>query len=427
MKRYLPWMALAAIVLIAAVAVVGFDYSAVAHAHGFTGMVADAAAGAAATEELIREFKSHNAEVKTALEGAGVKTEELSGRMTELEQKMSQMKQGGSGLAMNLGESWGAQVAKQASAAGLSSDMKTARVRFDVKAAITSATADADGSAGALIAPDIQSDVRTLARNTLRIRGLFPTGRTTSNAIWWPKQTGFTNNAATVAEGNLKPQSDLKYDNEVWTVKTIAHWVLASKQILDDVPVLQSLIDSDLRYGLDFIEDNQLLNGTGTGTDLLGAYTNAAAFLAPFSAPGPSYTELDVLLQAIAQVDALDDRFAADGIVINPLDWRKLQSLKDDAGRYLGNGPFGELVQRLWQLPIIPSKAMGSRKFLVGSFRAGGHIFDREDASVEASREDSDNWRRNLVTLLGEKRMVFVIKRNLFVKGDFDAALLLGG
>lgn len=422
MKRSLPWMAFAAIVLIAAVAVVGLDYSAVAHAHGFTGMIADAAAGAAATEELIREFKSHNSEVKAALEKAGIKTDELSGRMTELEQKMSQLKQGGSGLAMSLGESWGAQVAKQASAAGLDSSMKSARVRFDVKAAITSATADADGSAGALIAPDIQTDVRTLARNTLRIRSLFPSGRTTSNAIWWPKQTGFTNNAATVAEGNLKPQSELKYDNDVWTVKTIAHWVLASKQVLDDVPVLQSLIDSDLRYGLDFVEDNQLLNGTGVGTDMLGVYANAIAFLAPFVATGQA-TEIDVLLQAIAQVDALDDRFAADGIVINPLDWRRMQSLKDTADRYLGNGPFGELVQRLWQLPIIPSKAMTVRKFLVGSFQAGGHIFDREDASVEASREDSDNWRRNLVTLLGEKRMVFVIKRNLFVKGDFDAAL----
>ncbi len=188
------------------------------------------------------------------------------------------------------------------------------------------------------------------------------------------------------------------------------------------MPVLQSLIDSDLRFGLDYVEDNQLLNGGGTGTDLLGCYVNAIAFSAPFDASGNA-TELDVLLQAIAQVDLLDERYPADGIVINPLDWRKMQALKDNADRYLGNGPFGELVQRLWQLPIIPTSAMASRKFLVGSFQAGGHIFDREDASVELSREDSDNFRKNLVTVLGEKRLAFVIKRNLFVKGDFDTAL----
>lgn len=422
MQRFLPLMAFAAIVLVAAVAVVGFDYSAFAHAHSFGGMIADAAGGAAAAEELVRQFKAHSDDVKTALQKAGVKSEEIDRRMVEIEQKMAQLRQGGAPSGLSRGESWGAQVAKQIGGSGLDSKMSQPRFRFDLKATITSATADADGSAGSLVAPDIQTDVRTLPRNALRIRSLFPSGQTTSNAIWWPKQTGYTNNAATVAEGATKPQSDMKFANETWTVQTLAHWILASKQVLDDAPVLASLIDSELRYGLDYVVDNQLLNGSGTGTDLLGVNTNAIAFLAPFVASGQA-TEIDVMLQAIAQVDALDERFAADGIVVNPLDWRLMQSLKDDMGRYLGAGPFGALVQRLWQLPIIPSKAMTQRKFLVGSFRAGGHIFDREDATVEASREDSDNWRKNLVTVLAEQRMAFVIKRNLFVKGDFDAAM----
>ena len=423
MKRYLPLMAFAVVVAIAAVAVLAFDFSAVAHAQSFGGLMAEAGAGAAAAEQLAREFKAHHDEVKAALEKAGVKDTEFDARVRELEQKMAQLRSGGGGLLAGLGgESWGAQVARDAQAKGLNSKMSDARFRFDIKATITSATSDADGSAGDLIVPDIQTDVRTMPRRALRVRSLFSPGRTTSNAIWWPKQTGFTNSAATVAEGDLKPKSELKFENETWTVKTIAHWVLASKQILDDVPVLQSLIDSDLRYGLDYVEDLQLLNGAGTGSDLLGAYTNAIAFSAPFVAPRNA-TEIDVLLQAIAQVDDLDERFGADGIVINPLDWRLMQSLKDDQSRYLGNGPFGDLVQRLWQLPIVPSKAMTRRKFLVGSFKAGGQIFDREDATVEASREDSDNWRRNLVTILGEKRLAFVIKNNLFVKGDFDTAL----
>ena len=129
-----------------------------------------------------------------------------------------------------------------------------------------------------------------------------------------------------------------------------------------------------------------------------------------------------MLLQAIAQVDATD--FEADGIVINPLDWRRMQSLKDTADRYLGGGPFGDLGQRLWQIPIVPSKAMTVRKFLVGSFQNGAHIFDREDANVEISTEDGDNFRYNRVTVLGEKRLAFVVKRaDVFVKGDFDTAL----
>jgi HK97 family phage major capsid protein len=424
MKRFAPWAAFAVIVAIAAVAVLAFDFSAVAHTQNVGLMIAEGAGALAASEELIREFKAHHEDVKTALEKAGVKDGELSARMLEIEQKLVRR---GSGMGMfgdTLNESWGSQVSRKAAETGLSSKMEAPSVRFEVKAAtITSLTTDADGSAGDLVAPDIRTDVRTLARRALRIRSLFAPGQTKSNAIWWPKQTRYTNNAATVAEGVLKPQSDMGYETETWTVKTIAHWVLASKLILDDASVLASLIDSDLRYGLDFVEDNQLLNGAG-GADLVGVYTGANAFAAPFAA-APNPTEIDVLLQAIAQVDDLDDRFAADGIVINPLDWRRMQSLKDDTGRYLGAGPFGALIQRLWQLPIIPSKAMTARKFLVGSFKAGGQIFDREDPTVEASREDSDNWRKNLVTILAEKRLAFVIKSNLFVKGDFDTELAL--
>lgn len=423
MKRSLPWMAFAAIVLIAAVAVIGFDYSAVAHAHSFTGLIADAAAGAAATEELIREFKSHNAEVKTALEGAGVKTEELSGRMTELEQKMAQMRQGGSGLAMSLGESWGAQVEKLLQQKPFEKNMK-GRARFEVKAVLTSATADADGSAGALVAPDRQNSILAMARRKLRIRQLFAPGRTTSNMIQWPKQTGRTIAAATAAENTLKPQSDMKFDMTNWPVATIAHWVLASKQVLEDSSLLSSIIDTDLRYGLALVEEGQLLNGAGAGSDLTGVYTGATAFSAPFVATGNA-TELDVLLQAIAQVDDTD--FDATGIVLNPLDWRRMQALKDTADRYLGGGPFGDLVQRLWQIPIVTSKAMTVRKFLVGAFDAGAQIFDREDADVEVSTEDSDNFRKNLVTVLAEERLAFVVKRpDVFVKGDFDAALAAG-
>ena len=47
------------------------------------------------------------------------------------------------------------------------------------------------------------------------------------------------------------------------SVTTIAHWVLAARQILDDVPMLQSYIDARLTYGLALVEENQLLNGGG--------------------------------------------------------------------------------------------------------------------------------------------------------------------
>ena len=63
--------------------------------------------------------------------------------------------------------------------------------------------------------------------------------------------------------------------------RTIAHWVPASGQILDDAPMLMSVINAQLQYGLADVEENQLLSGSNTGEDLNWYLTQATAFSAP--------------------------------------------------------------------------------------------------------------------------------------------------
>lgn len=374
-------------------------------------------------ETLKKAFGDHNTEVLKKLGATDEFLKGLSARMLELEQKSVRRENFGTPFI----DTWGSQVANNPDVAGLNSNWK-GRCRIDVKAAtITSATTDADGSAGALINPDRRAGVIELPRRKLRLRQLFAPGQTASNSIQWPKMKERNLNAATVAETALKPQSDLQFELKTWPVVTIAHWMIASRQVLDDVPALSSIIDSELRFGLADVEDYQFLHGAG-GADLVGVYPNATAFVAPFEPAGTTVpTFIDVLLLAIAQCDALN--FETDGIVLNPLDWRFIQSIKDEVGRYIGGGPFGDLLARLWQMPIATSTAMVQGNFMVGAFRQGAQIFDRQEATVELSTEDSDNFRKNLVTILGEERLAFVVKHpTAFVKGNFaDALATIGG
>lgn len=362
-------------------------------------------------EALRKAFGDHNTETLRRL-GAGDKfMQELSARMTELEQKSVR-----GGRGPELPDTWGRQIANSEEVRSLNSNWR-GRARIDVKAStITSSSADAAGSAGAMLRPDRPAGFIELPRRKLRVRALFTPGETTSNSVEWPMLKARTNNAAMVAETALKPQSDLQFELKQWPVRTLAHWMLTSKQILDDVPALGSVIDGELRYGLDDVEDLQMLMGSGTGENLQGVYTGATDFAAPFTIANP--TMIGKLLQAIAQVDETEHE--TDGIVLNPIDWRLIQSIKDTEGRYIGGGPFGDLVQRLWQMPIVTSKSMTRDNFLVGAFKQGAQVFDREEATVEISTEDSDNFRKNLVTLRGEKRLAFVVKYpGAFVKGDF--------
>jgi HK97 family phage major capsid protein len=291
------------------------------------------------------------------------------------------------------------------------------KVNVELKAIISALTTDANGSAGDLIVPQRQPGVVAPPPRRMTVRDLLTPGRTASNAIQYVKETGFVNNAATVSEtaGGLKPQSEIKFDIMTTPVTTIAHWVLATKQILDDVPMLQSYIDGRLRYGLSYAEELQLLMGGGTGTDLNGIYTQATAYAAPITVADA--TMIDQLRLAMLQAALAE--FPATGGVLNPKDWTRIELMKDTLGRYIIGNPQGTAEKRLWGIPFVDTQAMTEDKYLVGAFQLGAQIFDREDANVEISTEDSDNFRKNLVTVRAEERVGLAVYRpEAFVKGD---------
>jgi len=288
------------------------------------------------------------------------------------------------------------------------------RAIVDVKD-ITSLTTDAAGSAGALINSDRRGLQVELPQRRLTIRALLAQGNTESNQIEYEREKLFTNNAAPVPEGQPKPQSELQFEDATANVRTIAHWMRTSVQVLADAPALRSIIDQRLRYGLAYAEEQQLLNGSGTGQNLLGLVTAATAY-APaggLSADNPVDTVLLMILQAhLAE-------YPPNGIVLNPIDWFAILKQKDGQGRYLIGEPQSVATPTLWGLPVVPTQAMGVDKALVGAFNLAAQIFDRQDATVEVSTEDGDNFTRNKVTIRAEERLALAHYRpQAIIYGD---------
>jgi HK97 family phage major capsid protein len=239
--------------------------------------------------------------------------------------------------------------------------------------------------------------------------------------VEYARQKLFTNSAATVAEGALKPESDLQYELVTVPIRTIAHWTIASRQILEDAPQLRGLIDSELRYGLQYVEDNQLLNGAGTGTDLHGIYTQATTFAAGSLVIGAA-SKIDVLLAAILQNQLAN--LPVTGIVLHPSDWTSIVGTKDADGNYIIGDPQAATTPNIFGVPVALSLAMTAGTFLVGDFQGSATLYDRWQARVEVSTEDRDNFVRNLVTVLAEERIGLAVKRPTgFTKGSFVAAI----
>lgn len=269
-------------------------------------------------------------------------------------------------------------------------------LRVDVKQ-ITSLTA----SGGTLIAPDRREGIIEIPQRPLRVRDLLAPGRTSSNLIQYFRETLFTNAAAPVAEGTLKPESNLTFEQRDAKVIKLAHWIKASTEILDDAPALQSTIDQRLRYGLDFVEDLQLLMGSGTGNNLAGIYTTAQAYAAPFAVTGA--TAIDILRLAFLQGELA--LLPADAAVLHPSSWARIELTKDTQGRYLIGNPQGNVQPTLWGRRIVTTLAMPDQTFLAGNFRQSAQIFDREDANIVVSTENQDDFIRNMVTIMAEERL----------------------
>jgi HK97 family phage major capsid protein len=288
------------------------------------------------------------------------------------------------------------------------------QIRVDVKA-ITSL----NNSAGTLVAPDRRDGIIAIPQRPLSIRDLLAPGRTNSTLIQYFRETLFANNAAPVAEGTLKPESNITFEQRDAKVIKLAHWIKATTEILDDAPALQSVIDQRLRYGLQFVEDLQLLMGSGAANNLSGIYTNATAYAAPFAVAGE--TRIDRLRLAFLQGELA--LLPADAAIMHPSDWAQIELLKDTQGRYLIGNPQGTLAPTLWGRRIVTTLAMPANSFLAGNFRDSAQIFDREDANVVVSTENQDDFIYNRVTIMAEERLALADYRpEARVKGTFTPA-----
>lgn len=351
---------------------------------------------------------------KQAADEAIIKLNELKARVDEVEQKAARRPNDQPDEQKSLGRQFveSDQFKSLTGSAG-----QRGKANLEIKATITSANTNAAGSAGDLVQTTRIAGIIAPPDRRMTIRDLLMPGRMDGNALEYVKETGFTNNAGMVAEGAPKPQSDLKFDLVSTTAKVIAHHMKASRQILDDASQLQSYIDGRLRYGLAFKEEQQILNGDGTGQNLLGIIPQASTYVRPTGVTPSSETIIDTLRYAMLQ--AILAEFPASGHVLNPIDWTSIETLKDTTGQYIIGNPQGTLNPTLWGLPVVATQAITAGKFLTGAFSMGAQIFDRWLSRVEVATENEDDFIKNLVTILAEERLALAVYRpEAFVYGD---------
>ncbi|WP_073833037.1 phage major capsid protein [Pseudovibrio exalbescens] len=341
----------------------------------------------------------------TTLEGLDAKTQELS-------QHVASGPSASPAPVQSLGQAF---VSNQEAISSFAANGAKGSLRIEVANAITTA----DGSAGGLITHEEERVPVRLPRRRLMLRARLTQGTVGSDLVTYRKQVLRDNQSAMVAEGAASPESSYGWEKADAKVKKISHHTNITEEALADADFLQTEIDTELRYGLDLEEEEQILAGDGTGENLIGLLTEAPAFVAPSGLPDA--TRIDRLRLAILQVALAD--YSVTDLVLNPLDWAAIEMQKDADNRYIFANPAAMTTPVLWGKDVIETNTMSAGEWLAGDLAMAATYYDRQRTEVLISSEHDTNFVEDMLTMKARKRVAMAIKRQAaMVKGNFTFA-----
>ena len=349
-------------------------------------------------------------DTSTALENLGNEQKAIADRLLALEQKGLIRGREGDESAKG-DESIGAQFIKTSQFEAFKSGAAQ-KARVEVKNTVTNTVGNTFS--------DRRPGMVGGAFRTLTLEGLLSSLPTNSNAVDYVRENVFTNAAAEVAEGAQKPESSITTTLVTEPVATIAHWIKISRQLANDNPALAAYINVRMIYGVNLKVENQIIAGSGVAPNMSGftkvgnftahGYT-AAALAARF---GANWTRIDLIRAILGDCQTSD--YPADAILLNPVDWATIETLKDAQGRYLVGNPNDGSDPRLWRVPVVETNAIAQGNTLVLPLAQAATFYNREGVVVELSESDSDNFTKNLVTVRAERRAMLAVERPAAVR-----------
>lgn len=242
----------------------------------------------------------------------------------------------------------------------------------------------------------------------LRLADLFGQAQATGNTVVLARETTTHNAAAIVAEGALKPASDIQFTVESVTLDKIATVIKVSTEMLEDETAMATYLNGRLGVFVRQREEYKLI------TDLFAqAGQNAVA------ADVGGTNTFDAIAAGIRAVREFGG-YEPDAVVMSALEAAKLVTAKTGQGIYYSGGPYVSGSNSPWGLRMVVSQRIGDGIIVVGAFADGGTVWRKTGGvSVEATNSNEDDFLHNLVAIRAEERMkLFIYRPDAFVTVD---------
>ena len=252
-------------------------------------------------------------------------------------------------------------------------------------------------------------DVTYRKPNTLL--DLVTVGTTNSPWLEYRQLISVTNNAKIVPEAqtnntaeNLKPLSELQTVTADAKAFTYADGIEATTQELNDDGALASLINGILMQNLRDEIERVILSGDEDDDEPNGILNTTGVLQQDFS------TDMVTTMRKAKTLLRTSSSTIARAVVLNPEDDEAFDLLTDGAGKFYGNGPFGEGPSSIWAVPRVTSDAVPVGTAIMGDF-SQVQLLIYEALSILAFNQHKDYAQRNLVYIRAEQRALQMLRQ----------------
>lgn len=280
---------------------------------------------------------------------------------------------------------------------------------FDRKTTITS-TAVGSATSGVLTIERTPGIVPE-ARRIIRLRDLLTSVPTTQSAIDYVKVNSFSKVVSPQTEASAKGESEMLFTTATANVKTIATWIPATAQVLDDMEGLGAFLQSSLRYAIDEEVEDQILSGNNTSNNLNGLTNQATSFNTGLLVAADGWKKVDIIGRAIQQIEVANE-YPPNFVVLHPTDAWGMRLTKTTTGEYIFGDPTNNGASNFFGLTPIVTTAMSSGYFLVGSSAPTCAVVrERMPMQIAISTEHDTYFTKNMVAIRAECRLTLVVFR----------------
>lgn len=230
---------------------------------------------------------------------------------------------------------------------------------------------------------------------------IITTGTTDQAYSEYAQVVAENDNAAIVAEGALKPLSDVETAKQESKAYTYADGFDITNQTLADDGALAAFMESRIRRHVLGVVEQKVFNGTGAGTEPEGIMNTTGTLAQAFSTD-----VVTTLARSLEKFEANNGNVDAQAIVMNSTDVWDLRLLREDGatGPYLLGNPLQQgPIPTPWGVPIIRSNKLAAGTALVGRFDSV-HFLQLEALNVLAFNQHKDYAQRNMVYVRAELR-----------------------